>query len=122
MYVKFFTRAGSPEYEWLSFALSRLSLRPPTKKYPEAPRQLVTTDKDPQKLPDMFGEWHKKMPDTKLVAFDDRALEEWVEEVFGGTELHNIWRRLPRIVLKSDIFRYLVLLVEGGIYADSDSE
>lgn len=121
-YSRYFTRDGSQDPEWYDVALSRLSLRPPKKAYPPSTDQVVTTDKDINKLPDMFSDWQKQMPDAKEIAFDDRGLERWVEDNFAGTEFHNIWKRLPRIVLKSDIFRYLIMLVEGGIYADSDSE
>jgi mannosyltransferase OCH1-like enzyme len=70
----------------------------------------------------MFDEWSLKMPDLEVMAYGDAQLDEWVAKRFGGTGLQDIWNRLPRAVLKSDVFRYLVLLLDGGIYADSDSE
>lgn len=48
------------------------------------------------------------MPDWEIKYFDDRALKAWVKGMFGGTRAESIWNNLPRVVLKTDVFRYMV--------------
>jgi hypothetical protein len=127
MHTRFFvsnssTSTSTSESDYITQVRSRLSLRPPTEAYAPRPAVLSTTDKNPDDLPEMFDEWSLKMPDLEVMAYGDAQLDEWVAQRFGGTGLQDIWNRLPRAVLKSDVFRYLVLLLDGGIYADSDSE
>jgi hypothetical protein len=122
-YTRFLAREGDvSETDWLTHLFNRLTIHPPAAPYPPLPSKMSTTDKNPLNMHPLFSHWKEVMPELDVVVYDDRQLEIWADDLFGGTEFHNIWRRLPRVVLKSDIFRYLVLLVEGGIYGDSDSE
>ncbi|WWC94131.1 hypothetical protein V866_000970 [Kwoniella sp. B9012] len=98
--------------------LSRLSLRPPIQELPPRPKQVMTTDKSDD-LPYQFERWKEIMPDYQIKYFNDRSLKAWVKGVFGETKAEKIWEKLPRVVLKTDIFRYMAMLVEGGIYTDS---
>ncbi|WWC70259.1 uncharacterized protein I206_104209 [Kwoniella pini CBS 10737] len=106
---------------YLAPVLSRLSLRPPVSPLPPRPQQVITTDKSIDDLPWQFGRWKEIMPDWKIKYFDDNTLKAWVNQVFGKTKAESIWLNLPRQVLKTDIFRYMAMLVEGGIYTDSDT-
>lgn len=58
------------------------------------------------------------MPEWEIKYYDDNALVNWVRGMFGGTKAEKIWKNLPRQVLKTDVFRYMAMLVEGGIYTD----
>lgn len=58
------------------------------------------------------------MPEWNTRYFDDAGLVEWVDVVFGGTKAQSVWEELPRRVLQTDVFRYMAMLVEGGIYTD----
>lgn len=109
-------------YSFLAPVLSRLSLRPPTAPLPPLVKQVAATEKNLDKIPSYFDDWDRIMPNWNITLFDDTSLEQWVNYEFGGSELERLFNRLPRQVLKSDLFRYLFLLVEGGIYTDSDSE
>ncbi|ORY34031.1 hypothetical protein BCR39DRAFT_518185 [Naematelia encephala] len=113
--------SSTPHY--LQPILSRLSLRPPTEPLPDRPRQILTTDKrvNIDDLPVEFALWKIIMPDWEVKCFDDKGLEKWVREAFGGTRAEEVWMSLPRQVLKTDLFRYMAMLVEGGIYTDSDT-
>lgn len=104
--------------------LSRLSLRTPLAPLPARPNQILTTDKHKSvdELPWEFARWKEIMPDWEIKYFDDDKLEQWVQDMFGGSRAQEIWKGLPRAVLKADVFRYMAMLVEGGIYTDSDSE
>lgn len=103
---------------WLPSVKSRLSFRPSPTPLPAAPKQVMTTDKYVNHLPREFGRWHHIMPDWSMRIFDDAGLIEWVDENFGGTRGQRVWEALPRRVLQTDVFRYLAMLVEGGIYTD----
>jgi alpha 1,6-mannosyltransferase len=70
-------------------------------------------------------------------AFDDAQLDEWVNDDFtspepdqasvdddGGTVAETWWRWLPREtmpILKYDLWRLLVLALQGGTYTDADT-
>ncbi|KAL7422723.1 hypothetical protein Q5752_002015 [Cryptotrichosporon argae] len=52
----------------------------------------------------------------------DKDADEWVGKTFGGkNHILELWRNLPSGILRSDTLRYLLLLVEGGIYSDTDT-
>ncbi|WVR07029.1 hypothetical protein IAU60_004068 [Kwoniella sp. DSM 27419] len=113
---------SSPSPPYLDLVLSRLSLRPPSTSYPSRPDQVLTTDKNPANLPWQFKRWEEIMPTWAIRRFDDSQLKGWVRDTFGGSEAQTIWEGLPRPVLKTDIFRYMAMLVEGGIYTDSPED
>lgn len=48
------------------------------------------------------------MPEWEIKYYDDNALKNWVRGMFGGTKAEKIWKNLPRQVLKTDVFRYMV--------------
>ncbi|KIS01108.1 glycosyltransferase [Cryptococcus deuterogattii 2001/935-1] len=81
----------------------------------------MTTEKSVDDLPWQFQRWKEIMPEWEIKYFDDKALKNWVNGMFGGTKAEEIWMNLPRQVLKTDVFRYMAMLVEGGIYTDSDT-
>ncbi|WVQ99395.1 hypothetical protein IAU59_006528 [Kwoniella sp. CBS 9459] len=113
--------ASEPKPSWLPLVLSRLSLRPPIAPLPPRPDQVITTDKSVDDLPREFARWEEIMPDWEIKYFDDQMLKAWVKGMFGGSKAEKIWTDLPRQVLKTDVFRYMAMLVEGGIYTDSHS-
>ncbi|WWD17318.1 hypothetical protein CI109_101758 [Kwoniella shandongensis] len=113
------TNPPSHPPSYLPPVLSRLSLRPPIAPLPPRPKQVMTTDKSIDDIPQEFERWKEMMPDWEIKYFDDKALKSWVKGVFGKSKAEKIWQGLPRQVLKTDVFRYMAMLVEGGIYTDS---
>ncbi|KAK4686229.1 hypothetical protein P7C73_g3907, partial [Tremellales sp. Uapishka_1] len=108
-------------FAFLPALLSRLSLKPPLSPLPPRPNRVITTEKTIDHLPVEFNRWKEIMPDWTIGYFDDAGLLGWVGKWFGGTRGEAIWQNLPRQVLKTDVFRYMIMLVEGGIYTDSDT-
>ncbi|OXH26285.1 alpha-1,6-mannosyltransferase [Cryptococcus neoformans] len=56
----------------------------------------------------------------------DNAMSEWTgEEIVRGAKgegkWSQLWGKLDKGVLRADLFRYVSMLVEGGIYSDSDT-
>ena len=54
---------------------------------------------------------------------------EYVETYFGTggiginrPDIVNIYRSLNATIIKADLFRYLMMYIEGGVYADIDVE
>ena len=64
--------------------------------------------------------------DTRIVDDDgmDRLMSDWTGERVGRGIKEGqwgVWGKLDFGVLRADLFRYMALLCEGGIYADSDT-
>ncbi|OUT20975.1 hypothetical protein CAS74_003972 [Pichia kudriavzevii] len=54
--------------------------------------------------------------------FTDNVLDDWVHTEFSNVpDLVRAWDLLPKIILKADFFRYLVIYARGGIYSDMDT-
>lgn len=51
---------------------------------------------------------------------DDDAAWEWVQSKFPGTDVEWAWSYMHRGVLRADFLRYLLPLLEGGVYSDTD--
>ncbi|KAK4684376.1 hypothetical protein P7C73_g5802, partial [Tremellales sp. Uapishka_1] len=51
---------------------------------------------------------------------DDQMASEWVQKLFGGSDVAWAWRYMHRGVLRADLLRYLLPLVVGGVYSDVD--
>ncbi|ORY35804.1 hypothetical protein BCR39DRAFT_34176 [Naematelia encephala] len=67
--------------------------------------------------------WEVTVPDDDGV---DRLMSQWTGEstrrgIKGEGQWENLWGSLPLGVLRADVFRYMSMLIEGGIYADSDT-
>ncbi|KAL1409799.1 hypothetical protein Q8F55_003796 [Vanrija albida] len=61
--------------------------------------------------------------DWKL--YRDQEARDWEESQLKEhgvvSQVHYLWTHLPTGILRSDMFRYLVLLLRGGIYSDTDT-
>ncbi|ORY25623.1 hypothetical protein BCR39DRAFT_471209 [Naematelia encephala] len=121
-YNEFFSPA-SPKL--LDDVLSRLSHLPRAQTV-SLPKQIYTTDlRSPDQFPEQFKSWSEKNPDWETLFVEDEAIEGWVSETVGEDagvlqELHAL--RAGRGVLRADLFsRYLVLLLNGGVYTDTDT-
>ncbi|WVQ95719.1 hypothetical protein IAU59_002818 [Kwoniella sp. CBS 9459] len=52
----------------------------------------------------------------------DYDADVWIKKRLSGSRIKDIWDNLPSGILRSDTLRYLLLLVEGGIYTDTDTQ
>ena len=93
------------------------------------PHRIGSTIKNISEMPEQFQAWRTLNPDWEVTLFDDDVMEEWlhtrliVPGAFGAqrTALLEAYDRLPRPILKSDFFRYLLVFFDGGLYTDSDT-
>jgi hypothetical protein len=104
-YERYFSN-GSEAPEYIHLVSSRLALRSHA-TYPERPRQILTTTKE-MPLPKPFQRWRSLHRGYKLRIFDDERMAQWVDAAFGGTRGKEVWDSLPRAVLKTDVFRYVI--------------
>ncbi|KAJ9108941.1 hypothetical protein QFC21_000263 [Naganishia friedmannii] len=53
---------------------------------------------------------------------NDVDAARYVAKQLGNSRLKSVWDLLPSGILHSDMLRYLLLLLEGGIYSDTDTK
>lgn len=117
--------AKAAELEWVARrVLNRLELAAAPAQQGEVPLPQTVWSTAPaadEPIP-QFAHWKFHNPAWDVRKLDDDDLVKWVRRAFGeGSEVASRFERLPLKVLQSDAFRYLVLLVEGGAYGDSDT-
>ena len=80
-------------------------------------------------MPSEFVGWKQLNPDWAIQKFDEKAMDTWVETNLAtptdsgldkSVVLHTR-NQLPRRTLKYDMFRYLMIFLKGGVYADPDT-
>lgn len=101
-------------------------------KIPIFPRKIWQTWKvDPldfaEKDLNVARSWVAKNPAFRYEVLTDQNDMAWVEANFGpdGLDRPDIvftYRELTAKIIKADLLRYLVMYVEGGVYADIDVE
>ncbi|KDD71275.1 hypothetical protein H632_c5402p0, partial [Helicosporidium sp. ATCC 50920] len=74
----------------------------------------------PAETASMVASWKRKHPGWEYRFYDDAACLAFVRARFP--EYEAAYRALSRDVERSDFFRYMVVLAEGGVYADIDTE
>ncbi|KAJ5171559.1 uncharacterized protein N7500_004342 [Penicillium coprophilum] len=69
------------------------------------------------------GSWTKKNPALRSELLTDRSAEAFVRAHYFKTrpDIVEVYEALPIAILRADLFRYLVVLAEGGIWGDLDT-
>lgn len=75
------------------------------------------------------GKWTEKNDGWRWEMMGDKEADDWVKSTFGtkrkeGEEKSLVekgWDALGEGILRADTLRYLVLLLEGGVYSDTDT-
>jgi mannosyltransferase OCH1-like enzyme len=69
------------------------------------------------------GSWHRVNPGYRYELITDEAAESFVRHHFAQDALlRKTFLGLNDTILKADFLRYLIVLAEGGVYADLDVE
>ena len=88
------------------------------------PKKIYQTWKT-QNLPTNVTRLHEKMlklnPGYEHVIYTDSQMNDYMNSNTDG-DLKKMFFQLKNIVAKADIWRYTILMNEGGIYLDIDSE
>ena len=71
--------------------------------------------------------WTRQNPSYRYEVLTDQNDQAWVENAFGPNGFNRLdivymYREITAKIIKADILRYLVMYVEGGVYADIDVE
>ena len=83
--------------------------------------QTYKTKELPSQAKALQKTWIEKNPDYTYSLWDDEDIARYIHQVWDrDTEL--FFYALPLGVMKADLWRYLILATEGGIYSDVDSE
>lgn len=86
-------------------------------------KSIYQTDKTKNtEAEDAIGRWSEKnAADGWTVRFfDDADAASWMRDKFAGSEVEWAWDFMRRGVLRADFLRYMLPLVEGGVYTDVD--
>jgi mannosyltransferase OCH1-like enzyme len=68
-----------------------------------------------------IASWRQKHPFFSFTMMTDEQGDSFVSEYYANrTDIVDLFLRLPIPIIKADLFRYLVLVEKGGIYADID--
>lgn len=88
---------------------------------PKTIYQTWKTQNLPNKLEKLHSSMRKKNPEYKHIIYTDEQMDDYMQ-ANAEKEIYKIYLKLNHIVAKADIWRYTILLNNGGIYLDIDSE
>ncbi|RKO85794.1 nucleotide-diphospho-sugar transferase [Blyttiomyces helicus] len=74
----------------------------------------------PPHVNDSVTSWRSANSGSVHLFWDDADMDEMVRVMYPAW--YGLYRGLPRAVMRADVFRYLVLLGFGGVYADVDTK
>lgn len=66
------------------------------------------------------GTWPRLNPEYSCFLWDDEDIERYIQEKWPS-EFLDFFQALPIGAMKADLWRYLILASEGGVYSDLDS-
>ena len=69
---------------------------------------------------DCYKNWKESHNNYDIILYDDTDIYKIIEKYFP--EDINIMKQIKNNAIIADIFRYLILYLEGGIYVDADCE
>lgn len=64
--------------------------------------------------------WIQLNPEFTCYLFDDADIERYIQQKWSSDFL-DLFHALPLGAMKADLWRYLILATEGGVYTDIDS-
>ncbi|KAK4152098.1 glycosyltransferase [Chaetomidium leptoderma] len=89
-------------------------------------KQKKPEDKKPSADPKILEEtpsWLVLNPDYAYTLVSEKGGEEFIQRHFADEpKLLETYNALPNVGMRSDLLRYLLLNIEGGVYTDTDTE
>lgn len=89
---------------------------------PKIPPKIWQTYKNkelPQPVAEVQKTWTTLNPDFSYFLYDDADIEQYIQKEWPN--FLDFFHALPIGAMKADLWRYLVLAKEGGVYSDIDS-
>jgi alpha 1,6-mannosyltransferase len=87
---------------------------------PIIPHNIIQTSKSSSDIDITKNSFIRLNPTYKYIHYNDSSADEFVRETMPDY-IYETYISLPKAVMKADYFRYIVLLVKGGIYTDMDT-
>lgn len=78
-----------------------------------------STEKLPEIIKENLYKWRKKHPDWEFHFYTDKQVYEFFFKYFP--QYFNELSKIPLGVILSDVFRYGVIYIHGGLYSDVDT-
>lgn len=76
---------------------------------------------DPKQLSDTVS-WLARNPEYQYILVSDEEAEAFVVQYFKNSPtIIRVFMELRNPAMKSDLLRYLILSIKGGIYSDIDT-
>ena len=85
------------------------------------PKVIYICDKTFEFIEKYSQNWKRLNPEYKIVLFDNKACEDFLETEFSSLHL-EIFRYIPDGPIKADFWRLCILYKNGGVYTDADNE
>ncbi|KAL0255722.1 hypothetical protein I308_100529 [Cryptococcus tetragattii IND107] len=122
-------QGSNADHPTLQTVISYTSLLPREQEIETAiPKLIYTTDLlEPQQLPEQFQSWITQNPDWTAMFVEDGQIDTWLEKSLGSKGIKSkaqdelLALKEKWGVVRADLFRYLVLLLNGGVYTDTDT-
>jgi mannosyltransferase OCH1-like enzyme len=93
------------------------------------PHRVASTVKNGSQVPEQFRAWPALHPDWPIAMFNDSSMAAWLQQRLtvqgdgrrGRAKLPalELYENMPKVILQSDMFRYLWMYLEGGLYVDN---
>lgn len=89
----------------------------------DMPKGIGTTNSNPSSMPREFDGWRRLNPEWNISVFNHQAMDDWVDQrlsIKSGQlqrqlKILTAYKLLPRQILKVDLFRYLLIMLDGGV-------
>jgi mannosyltransferase OCH1-like enzyme len=75
---------------------------------------------EPKHVRDSLSSWKSQNPEAVHLLWNDKDIDALARQFFPA--FGSVYNKIQKPILKADIFRYMVLSVFGGVYADTDTE
>ncbi|UJR29836.1 hypothetical protein I4U23_017379 [Adineta vaga] len=86
----------------------------------QIPKQIIQTSKFSSDINFSENSFIRLNPTYDYLHYNDSSAEQFVFETMPNF-VYETYKILPNSVMKADYFRYIALLVKGGIYSDMDT-
>lgn len=74
----------------------------------------------PEYIKDLCDTWSENNPDYLVNYMSDNDIRDFIKTEFDN-DIVKIFDQVPVGVMRGDMFRYLIILNKGGVYADIDT-
>lgn len=108
--------------EQLSFHFPYDELKPISNKIWQTWKVDISDDKFPRNFKTFATSWSRENPKFNHLVIPDSIADELIAHLYQQVpQVLDLYRMLPKNILKADFFRYLILFARGGTYSDIDT-